>query len=286
MLALTLIICGPPAASAGNTSGSPIDTSGGETDISGGETDASGEEAAPFDVLSVLVPADIDFVIDPLEIARRGQVYSDVRAIENHGEYDVLFSVTDVSVIFANDTDFVPAAYPFESSFRDTEKRIFLELNLGGNTLAITDGAARSPSAPVMISSAGNAGSLCPVSVTGSVNPYSETEWQDGDVKIRIVYQIEAVADREAETDESEGLDEDSTPAPEEDQELPGGGDGVQTGPENENGDEDESKPAEGGIPPGGEEETAAEDTLTAEPPPDEAAGEDESKEVTSIENT
>jgi hypothetical protein len=53
---------------------------------------------APKDeILHVIVPKALDFVIDPFEIAGRGQVYSEPQTIENRGDTDVLVTFSELS---------------------------------------------------------------------------------------------------------------------------------------------------------------------------------------------
>jgi hypothetical protein len=257
------------------------------------EREALDGEGAQSDVLNVVVPADIDFVIDPLEIAGRGQIYSDAQAIENRGAQDVLFTVMDARVVFANEAEFVPMPEPFDSALDDAEKKIYLALNLGGATSALTDAGAEI--GPALISSLWSAGSRCPISVSGCVNPYSEAEWRDGDVKIQITYQMEAIPDEDAEAGEEEGIDAngdesleapgaplDEGAAPEEEGQDPDGGGAAQSAPENGNGGAEGAGPAQNESPAGGEEAAAAPPEGEAASPDAEGTGKaEETKETT-----
>jgi hypothetical protein len=261
------LIGGISATNAEEINDSSIDTSYGKIVQSG--------------VLNVVVPSNIDFVIDPIEIAGRGQVYSNARPIENRGEYDVLFMITEVNVIFANTGDFVPMFEPFESTLYDAEKKIYLALTLGDATSAITN--ANVEMEPAVISRLLNAGSRCPISIIGNVNPYSEAEWRDGDVKIQIIYQIETIIDDDAKTNESENIDTDGDEifedvpdaaidaefAPEEgeQQELTDDGGTFQSEFPDGDGGEDDVGPVEGGTPTGPPETEMTEDPLMPEPP-------------------
>jgi hypothetical protein len=171
------------------------------------------EQTRP-DAIELTIPLSLDFVIDPFEIAGRGQVYSDAPPIENRGPGDVLFEVTRVNIEYAGETNFIPTDAPFKTGFNDSEKRIYLELRLGGSVAAITGGASGIP--PVPLGGAGSENAICSIGLSGNVNPYPKKDWRDGDVKITLHYQITALDQTETEPAEGE-----QTNAPPEDSAAP-----------------------------------------------------------------
>jgi hypothetical protein len=153
------------------------------------------------EAINVVVPASLDFVIDPFELAKRGQVYSDAYVVENQGSSDVLLT-GDVEVLFANETDFEAISHPFDESSNSVLKEICLLLDFGRSDVppvAITD-KARAAIPAVLLRASGNDLSACSLKITGSVNPYPAAEWRDGDVKIRLNYHIETLARSQDET--------------------------------------------------------------------------------------
>jgi hypothetical protein len=224
-----------PAAAAARAEGDePIAT---EASTEGDEpiaTEASAEGDEPPEasaVVSVAVPANFNFTLDPYEIGGRGQVYSDDFEFVNYGDTDVTLVITDAEVLFTGQGEFaaVPDEVGADFAAAPAEKTIQLILNTEDQQLILTDAAAQ----PLEISIA--AGAPVTVSISGSLNPYPAEEWQDGDIKIQVSYSITAApiatepekkqepiteellaADAviEEESDESSGESE-PTPAPE-----------------------------------------------------------------------
>ena len=67
---------------------------------------ATASELAPqsgTELLQVVVPASLDFTIDPFEIAGRGQIYSKSYRIENNGDTDLVLTLSDMRVFFAGE---------------------------------------------------------------------------------------------------------------------------------------------------------------------------------------
>lgn len=146
-------------------------------------------------IFSVQVPANINFVIDPLELAGLGQVYSKEFPVINHSSVDVLFVLTDVQVTFAEDTYIEPLVEPvdFGMGIADDRKSIYLELDFGredGAHLILTDADSKPP--PILLSAAGEDGDSCALRISGSVSLYPAEEWSKGDVRIQLTYQLEA----------------------------------------------------------------------------------------------
>jgi hypothetical protein len=174
-----------------------------EGDLSADESDFldTQEEQEISPVLNVIVPATVSISIDPLEINRRGQVYSDEYTIQNFTDADVILTFTDMRVIFANDADFEALAAPFDENTVSDRKAIQLVLNFGRNDIApvvLTD-ANRTNETSVRLRAfgydAGGAASSLSLSFAGSVNHAPAAEWLDGDVKLLLEYRLDAVPD-------------------------------------------------------------------------------------------
>ena len=146
------------------------------------------------DVINVVVPLSLDFVIDPIELAGRGSVYSETYMIENLGDADVVITFTNIAVTFANGTDFAPLPQPFGDRTGEPLKAIYMLLDFGRPDVypvvaTAQDGAETS----ILLSARGNGMSYSALSISGDVNPDPETDWLPGDVKINVTYQIDVV---------------------------------------------------------------------------------------------
>jgi hypothetical protein len=149
-----------------------------------GEPGAEGEENP---VVNVAVPANLNFTLDPYELAGRGQVYCDGFEFVNYGDANVILTIADYEVIFANETDFRAVPYEIDTSFDDeTRKAIRLVLTVSGLELVLTDTAAGSIDLPLA------PGETVSADISGSMNPYPAKEWRDGDVRIKVNYRIDA----------------------------------------------------------------------------------------------
>jgi hypothetical protein len=147
------------------------------------------------DILNIVIPSDLNFTIDPLDLAGRGQVYSDAQTIENLGETDVIVSFSDVSVVFANETDFEAVSAPFNAYAGSARKAIYLLLDFGRPDVpaAVLTDKTRTDAPAVFMSAAGSEPNACSLSLSGNVNYGKDADWQDGDVKIRLTYKIETI---------------------------------------------------------------------------------------------
>jgi hypothetical protein len=146
-------------------------------------------------IINVQIPIDLDFTIDPFELAGRGSVYSEQVEFVNYGDTDVTLTITDVSVLFANRTDFEAVAVPFGEEFVSDKKAICLMLDFDSpylNPVSITGEQYAPITLELGASESGKENSHALI-LTGTVNPYPAKEWRDGDVKIHLSYQIEAL---------------------------------------------------------------------------------------------
>lgn len=157
------------------------------------DADDAAEENAP-EVLSVILPTGLDFTIDPLEVARRGQIYSEDHTIENRGNTDVVISFSDIRLLFANDTDFEAVPAP-EAVYHSGLKSIYMVLDFGRPDVSplVLTGPELPETVTLTLKAAGSEQASCRLSLTGAVNEYPAEEWVDGDVKIQLSYQLELV---------------------------------------------------------------------------------------------
>ena len=169
----------------------------------------------PSQVFNIIVPSSMSFVIDPFELAGRGQIYSEGFPIINCGETDVLLMIANIKAIFANDTDFEPLAEPYRNESLHAEKSVYLVLDFGRDDtppIVLTDSDADSSVYTILY--AGQTDSACTLSVNGSVNPSPAEDWQAGDIKIQLTYLLEILFDEstseEAASPEDTDEEEDS----------------------------------------------------------------------------
>jgi len=143
---------------------------------------------------TISFPTSLDFIIDPFELLGRGQIHSEEFIISNLGDNDAIITITDISVVFVNSTEFLPLSEPFNSSIREPLKAIYMVLDFGNAN--ITPVVMTSPITQVIsiyLGSVGSSTSTITLSISGSVNPEPVTGWNDGDVKISITYDVDII---------------------------------------------------------------------------------------------
>jgi hypothetical protein len=149
-------------------------------------------------VLNVAIPVTVNITIDPFEIDGRGQVYSEAYEIRNHGDTDVILTLSDFEVIFANNTDFEALTASFDETSGSDLKAIYMLLHLGRADIppiVMTDANAGPISVPLAAAGEGvlDEGIALSLYFSGGVNHEPRVKWQSGDVKIRLTYRLEAV---------------------------------------------------------------------------------------------
>jgi hypothetical protein len=168
------------------------------------------EENEPDDlvIIDIEIPNNFGFTIDPVNVAGRGQVYSDEITIYNNGETDILFSFTDIDLKYSGDIILSPDAYGITASFLETRKIIWLAMKFNCEqieqvTLTGLD-YLQLLEEPFIITS----GDSLSFEIIGKISQSPSIRWNNGDVKIQFVYQIEAIIPF-CELDEDEELLED-----------------------------------------------------------------------------
>ncbi len=149
-------------------------------------------------VLNVVVPIAVSITIDPLELAGKGQIYSDTYKIRNNGDTDVLLTFSDIQVTFADDINFEALSQPFDERTSSDLKSIFMMLDFGRSDMppaVITDfsrsGPICIPLSPPMEDTEED--SLLQFNFCGSVNYAPAVSWKDSDVKISMNYTLQTV---------------------------------------------------------------------------------------------
>jgi hypothetical protein len=149
-------------------------------------------------IISVIVPENMDFTIDPYGVAGRGQIYSDEKKIQNKGNTDIRITFTDFEVHFSNEQEFDSLTESFAFSSEEGEayerKAIFLTLDFGRSgvePVILTGWNGEQPSVLLSAETIDPSNSYVNLTVGGNLNPKPATQWQDGDVSIRIAYHIE-----------------------------------------------------------------------------------------------
>jgi hypothetical protein len=151
-------------------------------------------------IISVKVPENLDFKIDPYNIASRGQIYSNGKMIQNRGNTDVRITFTDIEIRFANEEEFEPLTEPFDMPFEEAlkyeRKAIYITLDFGRpdvEPVVITGWDGEQPTVLLTTEETDINNSFVNLTVGGNLNPGPLNYWKDGDVSISIDYRIEAV---------------------------------------------------------------------------------------------
>jgi hypothetical protein len=153
---------------------------------------ADEKSETPDKVISVIIPTTVDFTLDPLELAGRGQIYSESFVIENLGENSVLLTLSDIRVTFANDTDFEAVPLPFGEDFQTERKVLYLALDFGRDDISpiiLTD-TEHPANVRIPLFDADTEFSTAALSFSGNINSPAELDWLPGDVHIAMTYTL------------------------------------------------------------------------------------------------
>jgi hypothetical protein len=166
---------------------------------------AAANEFEPYrgaGVLNVVVPASLEFTIDPFEIAGKGQIYSKPYRIENNGDTDVLLTLSEMRVFFTGEGEFESLSEPFDANAESTRKAIRLSLDFSRSELpsvVLTD-PNHAEDVRILLSAirpGEEEAAYLSLSLSGSVNHAPAADWRDGDVNISLHYSMEAVLPEE-----------------------------------------------------------------------------------------
>jgi hypothetical protein len=167
-------------------------------------TDAASEDLEPAEeepvIISVKVPENLNFHIDPYNLAGRGQIYSDAKTIRNNGDTDIRITFTDFDVRFSNEEDFDPLTEPFDMPFDEAQrynrKAIYITLDFGRSDMepvVITGWDGEQPSVILSAEEVDSANSFVNLTLGGNLNPGPLNYWKNGDVSISIDYHIDVI---------------------------------------------------------------------------------------------
>jgi hypothetical protein len=143
------------------------------------------------DIITVRVPGNLNFRIDPYNTAGRGQIYSEMFSFMNDDETDLLLTFADVRIVLPNDDDYLLVDYPIGLEFENEKKAIYLALDFEEEFSShVTVTAGYTPDVSLVLPAKGGAVSF---SVVGSVNDDFNNRWYDGEVKISLTYRFERI---------------------------------------------------------------------------------------------
>lgn len=165
----------------------------GEHDIEGGIPEAA---AIPEgEILSLQIPERLGVVIDPWEIAGKGQIYSEQFTVRNTGEASGVLTLSFVCRRVEGSTAIIRTD---NLGLHDDEsKSIYIEMIFGdADRMVLTE-------AGLEYQTELQPGEEMTVSFAGEVNEYASEGWGDGDVEIEGVYLWDTAegADAEAQSD-------------------------------------------------------------------------------------
>ena len=159
---------------------------------------ADGKTEEP-ELCSLEIPQKLGVVIDPWEVAGKGQIYSEQYIIKNTGDVTGVLTLTflcrrgeDSAAVIRTDT---------AGLHDDENKSIYIEMIFGdAEGIALTEEG-------VEYQAQLQPGEELSVSFAGEVNEYASERWGDSDVEIEGVYFWNPVEDRgtAADADETDG---------------------------------------------------------------------------------
>lgn len=135
----------------------------------------------PAGVESLLVPQKLEVVLDPWELGRKGQVYSEEYVIQNMGDTAGLLTLSDLACKPQDQGDVIVKTD--KAGLHDNEeKSVYMELVFGNGERVVL--SEESSKYEVRLQ-AGEGLSLC---FTGEMNEYASQGWENGDVGVEVVY--------------------------------------------------------------------------------------------------
>jgi len=161
-------------------------------------------EARAETILNVVLPTNLPFIIDPLELAERGGIYSDKFEIQNHSNVDVMVTISSIRYMFADNTSFIVLEAPYTDGQVLDEKAIYMALRSDDGDIAFTE-LGTSGVKDFLLSASNynedgqwvsfNEGSCMSFEFIGNVNNIEEKLWDKDDVKISVTYHYRPVRD-------------------------------------------------------------------------------------------
>lgn len=140
----------------------------------------------PENVLSFQVPEDLNFIMDPLEICGRGQIFSKEFLFSNLGNEKIRIELSAIECTMAEN---VRIADEGEDIAQLTEKVFWLQLLMEtGEVITVSEEAVGYE----LVLNPGQNFTFC---IIGNMSVNPEIPWQAQDVSISLVYSVEQVED-------------------------------------------------------------------------------------------
>lgn len=141
-------------------------------------------EELPDDVISLQVPENLDFFMDPYGLIKGTQIHSQMYGFCNTGESTVRLSLNNIVCELAEDVSSAPEGAD-EGDVKDSkEKVIRLQLCFeNGNVVTVT----KEPCDYELILKPGEQAAF---SIGGCMSTMPEKDWKNGDAGISLVYDV------------------------------------------------------------------------------------------------
>lgn len=142
---------------------------------------SSEEMVSNNNVVYLQVPNDIDFVIDPWQVAKRGQVYSEKYVIRNCGTKEGTLYLTNI-VCYPEKSENIVIVKDRNLISDNGEKSIFMEMMFDNGEVLVLSQEEKQYSIKIAPKSE------IVFWVIGNINVKAEDEWRNNDVKISMKY--------------------------------------------------------------------------------------------------
>lgn len=143
--------------------------------------DAVSVSSGNIENISLLIPSRMDFVIDPWEINKSGQVYSEQFVVENTSEKAGRLILSNIKCYSGAESN-VKIQTDTVGLHEGTEKKIYMEMLVDGkDTIIMSEQGAEynlwmEPGQEVRIQ------------FTGEANENNSTKWKEKDVSVSVTY--------------------------------------------------------------------------------------------------
>jgi len=147
--------------------------------VSGNDMPGAVDDSISFDA-----PENLDFMLDPLQLRERGQIYSEDFYFVNNDGRTIRVDLTDIKCILSEGVEAV-GAEDSEDIISSDEKLIHLQLLLEtGETITVTETSGQ-------YSFALKPGEKFGFKITGSMSEDPNQFWDTGDVMISLNYSVD-----------------------------------------------------------------------------------------------
>lgn len=166
------------------------------------------------------IPQRLQVVIDPWELDRKGQIYSETYMIKNQGETDGILTLSELTCKPCRDSG-VSVLADKANMHSDEEKSVYMEITFGNGERIVLSEVGTEYKVKLK---AGEELSFC---FTGEVNEYAAEKWKNGDVLIGVIYSWDVEEEKDEialtdmlATDEKEVVEEQEVKDPEREERL------------------------------------------------------------------